>query len=82
MATSAADRFLGKEGGEEERGSKEERTFLCAGRSVSYKTAICFNPHDCPAKKALSSHLLDTKKLRIQNSEELSISDRASERQK
>ena len=36
VATSAAGWFLGKAGGEGERGSKKERTFLCAGCSVSY----------------------------------------------
>ena len=70
VATSGANRFLGKEGGE--GGREEERTLLCAGHSVSYATAICFNPHECPAKKALLSPSF-RHKLRIRNSEELSL---------
>lgn len=31
VTTSGAEGFLGKEGGEGERGSNEEKTFLCAG---------------------------------------------------
>lgn len=55
------------------RGRKGGRKdMLCAGHSVSYATAICFNPHECPAKKALSSPSF-RHKLRIRNSEELSL---------